>query len=244
VPNVRQSRRANCSKGGDGLGGLCALLPLSRADGSTTRWSRSTTCSRRSSRQSRSDRSIKRGALAAATAAGAGATPSSGSSPSMAAASFQSCRISAQEPTFTSALRVSGASVAFNCATIPTIDLFLSSCLSLRLNFTLEFLSITQHDSRASQDATGVQDAHCGSRLDPSEVWFVGSKDRASFSRASLWRPTMVFSLPANRAASVGALEASGRTIFRQQAKLGPASRIRLAVSIPVPSRLFGGGGH
>jgi hypothetical protein len=58
-------------------------------------------------------------------------------------ASFQSCRISAQEPTFASALRVSGASVVFNCVTIPTIDLFLSSCLSLGLNFTLEFLSIT-----------------------------------------------------------------------------------------------------
>ena len=50
--------------------------------------------------------------------------------------------------------------------------------------------------------------------------------------------------LSADRAASVGAVEAARGAIFRVPSGLGPASRLRVPVSIPVSSRLIGGTGH
>src|ERR1700722_20003323 len=68
--------------------------------------------------------------------------------------------------------------------------------------------------------------------------------DRIDCGPAPLRWATMVFPLSADRAASVGALEAARGAIFRVPSGLGPASRLRLSVSIPVPSRLIGGSGH
>ena len=54
----------------------------------------------------------------------------------------------------------------------------------------------------------------------------------------------MVFSLSADRPASVGAVEAARGAIFRVSSGLGPAGWLRVSVSIPVSSRLIGGSGH
>ena len=51
----------------------------------------------------------------------------------------------------------------------------------------------------------------------------------------------MVFPLSANRAASVGALEAARGAIFHVSSGLGPAGRLRVSISIHVSSRLIGG---
>ena len=81
-------------------------------------------------------------------------------------------------------------------------------------------------------------------RLGRAQSWFARSADSVARGATALWRRTGVFLVPCHRATRFGPVAAAGRTTLCEQAGLGPASRLRVAIRDAARSRSERGEGY